>query len=121
VSLLSKCSHRGLDPACSGRCVYRCGGCGLHHLDVECGGIFSCPSPLCPAAGGAWSRDRLASYRGTGPGGQHQIDALEWVQWGLAYLLAHPELGPDIAAAAVRQAAVYTLRNPGALPVLELQ
>lgn len=93
-SLLSSCSLERLDPECEGRCVYRCGGCGLHHPEVECGGIYYCPNPLCRSVGAFWFRAKLDSYVDNGDR-TYGIDLVELLYEGIAAKLDDA----DIAAA----------------------
>lgn len=43
--------------------LYTCHGCGLEHPDVEAGGLWHCPNPLCSGAGNHYFRTKLKSYK----------------------------------------------------------
>jgi hypothetical protein len=70
------CSSREVRTDCEGRCVYRCGSCGLHHVSVESGGIYYCPTPGCRGSGNAWWRHRLDSCTLLGKG-RHTVAPVE--------------------------------------------
>lgn len=57
--------------------MYHCRGCLLYDNKVEAGGIYYCPNPHCPSAGGAWFRRKLKSYK-ENPDGTHSVDEKEW-------------------------------------------
>lgn len=61
--------------------IYVCCGCGIHHPDVECAGIYHCPNPLCTATGAAYWRAKMKSYRDV-DGHKHTIDPDEMVEIG---------------------------------------
>ena len=72
--------------------IYKCYYCTIgHHKDVECGGIYYCPNPLCTGPGGAWCRHKLASYKEE-EGGRHSVNWSEWRRVALAYM---DETNPD--------------------------
>lgn len=71
---------------------YKCDYCGLNHQQVEAGGIYFCPNPLCPGPGAAWARASLDSYIETEEG--HEVDQIEYLWEGLkkAYLTEDPSI-----------------------------
>lgn len=95
-SLISGCSMRDLLPTCTGRCPYRCVGCDLHHAEVEAGGIYWCPNPLCGATGAYAFRQTLPST--TYVNDRQQVNLGEWI----AAAMAVEGLDPDVAAARER-------------------
>lgn len=77
------------------RDIYECGGCGLKHPSVECGGIWYCPNKACRVSGNGAFRSTLPSYREVSGGEKHTVDLREWA---LAALAASHE-DPGVAAA----------------------
>lgn len=63
-----------------------CHYCGLHHKDVEAGGIHHCPNPCCLGPGQSYARSKLESYREV-EGDRHTIDLDELFEVGLRKVL----------------------------------
>jgi len=104
-SLLSGCDFDNPARVCpAARCPVKCCSCGLHHRLVEGGGLWYCPNPLCSGPGGDWARRQVPSYE-PHPDGTYSVETGDWHRWGLAYVVAHPELGERVAAAVARTVA----------------
>lgn len=59
--------------------------CHLRHDQVEAGGVWYCPNPLCTGPGGAYFRSKLKSYKEV-EDNRHTVDPDEWLQTALAVL-----------------------------------
>lgn len=66
--------------------IYICHYCGLHHKDVEAGGIHYCPNPCCLGPGQSYTRSKLDSYKEVGSG-KHTVDLEELFDKGLRQAL----------------------------------
>lgn len=68
----------------------KCDYCGLIHSQVEAGGMYFCPNPICSGPGAHWSRASLESYTEDEQG--HEVDNVEYLFEGLkkAYLTDDP-------------------------------
>lgn len=62
--------------------IYICRYCGLHHKDVEAGGIYHCPNPCCLGPGQSYARSKLDSYKEV-DSGKHTVDLEELFDKGL--------------------------------------
>jgi hypothetical protein len=72
------------------RDIYVCLYCTIgHHEDVECGGIYYCPNPLCSGSGGSWMRCQIPSYQEE-ENGRHSVDWTEWRKRAREYLMELP-------------------------------
>jgi hypothetical protein len=79
--------------------LYTCYYCGLHHKEVEAGGIYSCPNVLCWGPGGAWFRSECKSYKEDADGNKHTVDHEEWIGRALFYASTLDGEDPELAAA----------------------
>jgi hypothetical protein len=61
---------------------YICHYCGLHHKNVEAGGVHHCPNPCCLGPGQSYARSKLKSYEDIG-NGKHTVDLEELFDKGL--------------------------------------
>lgn len=86
-----RCSWKQVSSSCEVRCIYRCISCGLHHVEVEAGGIYWCPTPGCTVSGAAWWRQKLDSYT-ENLDGTHSVDPLEALIFAAKYELTDPAI-----------------------------
>ena len=59
--------------------------CKLHHKNVEAGGMWHCPNPLCTGPGAAYWRSKCKSYREF-PNGTHTVDPEELIQLAMTMM-----------------------------------
>jgi len=60
---------------------FTCHYCGLHDENVECGGIYYCPNPLCLGPGAAYFRSKMKSYEES-ENGKHSVNPSEIIMFG---------------------------------------
>jgi len=84
--------------------IYICHYCGLHHKDVEAGGVYHCPNPCCLGPGQSYARSKLKSYRDNGDH-THNVDLNELFDKGLRKAL---EMGDKAIAT---QAFITVMRS----------
>lgn len=58
-------------------CMY----CSLVDWQVDAGGIYNCPNPLCFGCGAAWFRGHTAGFAVL-PNGRHTVDTEEMIAFG---------------------------------------
>jgi hypothetical protein len=60
--------------------------CHLRHKQVEAGGVWHCPNPLCTGPGGAYFRSKLTSYKEV-ENARHTVDYAEWLNASIDKLM----------------------------------
>ena len=68
----------------SERNIHKCISCGLIHGDVEAGGVYHCPNPLCTVSGASWFKLKLQSYKDQRD--HYTVDEVELLAEGLKYM-----------------------------------